>query len=46
MVWGGERDEGERKLAFEGVGDADDASLGDERVRGYSLFNGAFVFVS
>jgi hypothetical protein len=34
-----ERDEGERELALQGVGDADDASFGDLRVAGDGLLD-------
>ena len=42
----GERDEGEGEVAFEGVGDADDAAFGDEGGGGDGLFDCACVSVS
>lgn len=45
MVAGGERDKGKGQLALEGVGDADDAALGDEGMGRYGLLDAA-CFVS
>ena len=42
---GGEGYEGEGEVAFEGVGDADDAALGNGRVGGDGLFDGAWGLV-
>lgn len=41
MRGGGEGDEGEGEVAFEGVGDADDAAFCDGGVGGYGLFDRA-----
>ncbi len=41
MVGGREGDEGEGEVAFEGVGDAYDATLGYTRMGGDGLFDGA-----
>lgn len=39
---GGDGNEGEGEVAFEGVGDADDAAFGNGRVGGDGLFDGAW----